>query len=268
MGNFSININAEPAPSYKPSYNKIRQTACATGVTNYPLGIVKISEGAAATANYLLREYTGINSWKTLRISNVVYSSTNKFYLKYNGAKLVPNANPDTILANFNVSSVNANEAIPLLFAAFDNATFSRNETITFDLEFTDTSDNSLGKVNVGIIGLYVECVEQQEKATITKGFPSTSSCQSHLGITVKVPRGSTKYVYAVESDNFCSISGISLPATISSNETFNMYIDGSDSAGFVDTYSRITIYVKASATSSSIQASAGLSRNHTGNQC
>ena len=206
--------------------------------------------------------------WKSLRISNIVYTETNDFYLKDNGSKLIPNAEPDVIVATIPVTGVAENAQIPNFFAAIVNANYDRNRSLAFDLEIIDTSDNPLGKVNVGIIGLYVECIEQQEKATITKGFPSTTSCQSHLGITVKVPAGSTKYVYAVESDGFCSIGGISLPATISSNKTFNMYIDASNSAGSNSVYSRINIYVKASATSSSIQASASLSRNHLGNQC
>ena len=268
MGAFSINIGSAPADNYNPTYNKIRQTACATGTTDYNLGITKTDEGSVvANTNYLLKDFVGSPNWDRLRISNLVYSDSAKFYLKYNGTKLLPGVLTSTVLIDIDVSALGIHDVIPLLFAVFNNDTFDSNEAMTFDLELLDSGSSSLGKVNVGIIGLYVECVQPVEKATITKGFPSSSSCESTLGITVKVPSGSSKYVYATLSDGDCSISGLSLPRTITSNETWTMTIQGSN-AGSNSVYSRINMYVKASSTSSSIQASASLSRNHTGNQC
>lgn len=268
MGSFSINIAAEPANNYDPTYNKVRQESCATGTTDYKLGVTKTDEGSAvADANYLLKNYNGNVTWDRLRISNLSYTNSAKFYLKYNGTKLLPGVSPSTVLIDIDISGVGIHDVIPLLFAVFNNDTFSRNETISFDLQLLDSGGGSLGTVNVGIIGLYVECIPPVEAATISKGASVNTGCLSQKTITVKVPSGGSKYVYAVESDGFCSISGISLPATITSDQTFTMTIDASNS-GTTSTYSRIQIYVKESASSSSIQASSFVSRNHTGNIC
>ena len=233
MANFNINIGAEPNIPYTPTNDKIRQGDCLTGITGIPLGIVNNVNTPGIT--FLLSEYTGGLGWKTLNISNLQYNNDSFFDLAYNGSTITPNVDPNVVVQAIPVTSVATNEAIPLLFANYDNDVATLNSSIGFDLEIIDTNDVSLGKIRIGIVFLYIECIPPAVKEKIGIVSTDSNSCFLEKVVSIKVPSESTRYV---------------------------------STAGSVTTYSRVQIYVKEAATSGTIIASEYISRSHGGNIC
>jgi len=264
MANFNININAVPNIPFVPTQYKIRQESCLTGVTGIPIGIV--NDTNTPGINFIFSEYTGALGWKTLNISNITYTEPTFFNLAYNGATLTPNIDPDLIVQSINVLNVATNESIPLFFANYDNNLADRNASIGFDIEIIDTNDVSLGKVRVGIVFLYVECIPPSSKSPVITNSTVITSCSTTVEVTVKVPAESSRYVSKVVSDGFGSVTG-TLPATITEDTTYTMTIEGSTS-GVISEYSSVQLLVKEVATSSLFLGSKTINRNHSGNIC
>jgi len=264
MANFTININALPEIPYVPTQYKIRQESCLTGVTGVPIGIV--NDTNTPGINFMFSEYTGALGWKTFKISNITYTEATFFNLAYNGSIINPNVDPNVVVQSINVTSVDVNEAIPLLFANYDNGLANKNASIGFDIEIIDTNNVSLGKVRAGIIFLYVECIPRVAKSPIATNSTIINSCNTTVKVSVKVPAESSRYVSKFISDGFGSVSG-TLPAKITQDTTYTITIEGSTS-GTVSKYSSVKLMVKEAATSSLFLGTKIITRNHSGNIC
>lgn len=265
MANFNITINAQPNIPYDPTYDKIRQGDCLTGVTSVPIGIIKTQETPGI--HFLLSDYVAANGWAELRISNINYTNESNFFMKYNSIALTPNVDPNVVLATIDVTSVSVNEAIALLFADYNNNNINKNESLAFDLEIQDTLGTSLGKVTVGIVLLYVECIPPAVKEKVVINSTTDVACYIEKVVTVKVPAESSRYVYKVTSDVYSTVTGGTLPSTITSDTQYTLRIDVS-TVGSVSIYSKAQLFVKEKASSGTIVGSASVSRNHAGNIC
>lgn len=267
MANFNITIDAEPNIPYVPTYNKIRQGDCLTGVTGVPLGIV--NDTNTPGINFLLSEYTGGLGWKTLNISNITYSQPTWFDLEYNSVTLTPNVDPNVVVQAIPVTGLATNAAIPLFFANYDNDLATGNASLQFDLEIIDTGDTSLGKIRAGIIFLYVECIPPVTKAPIVQDSYTDTSCLTSMQVTVKVPAEGSRYVSGINSDpTYGSFSPALTTETITADKTYTMTIDANNAGSTNGEYTVMQILVKEAATSPLFLGGKTISRNHSVNIC
>lgn len=265
MADFNINIAAKPNIPYIPNNGKIRQGDCLTGITSLPIGIVETVN--TPSIEFLFSEYTGANGWAELRISNLVYTHEDKFFVEYNSVALTPNVDPNVILATIDVTGVSANQAISTFFAKYNNTTLTQNASLSFDVEIEDTLGNSLGKVKYGVILLYVQCIPPAKKEKITVNSITDTDCLIRKVVTVKVPPEGSRYVYSTFTGAHTSISGGTLPATITSDTQYTMEINVSKVGGSTQ-FSTMFLFVKETSTSGTVIDSQKIERYHAGNVC
>jgi hypothetical protein len=265
MATFNININAEPVIPYVPQGLKIQRSNCTTPYTEtIPLGIVETTNTPGI--EFIFKDYSGVG-WDTLRIYDVEYSSEATFYVEYSGSKLLPNVDPNVAVATIDVTLVNANESVPTFQLEFDASTLTQNDFIKFTVEIEDTATNLGGKVDVYFYSLPLECPPVSPLINITEDSVLQNGCETTRVVTVNVPTEGSRYVYGVISDGFGTITGGTLPATITSDTQYTLKV-AADNSGPITTYSSVQLYVKESVSSPTILASKSVTRNHIGNIC
>lgn len=266
MADFTININAEPVIPFQPNGSKFRQIPCTAGEQDIPLGVI---EATNTPANYyLLTDYTGANNYKTLIIKNLQMPDDPAFYMEYNGVKLVPNVDPNVAVLTVNITGIAADAVIPLFNLVYNNDLVTATSAITYDIEIIDVTDASLG-TKPGLIYLtYVECPPTIVKEKVVVDSSTNNSCYTEEVVTVKVPTGSSRYVYGVISDGFGSITGGTLPETITADKQYTLKIDAANGTSMDSFYSVVQIFVKDSVSDGTINAHRTISRNHSGNIC
>jgi hypothetical protein len=264
MASFSININAEVNIPYTTSGTSFRRDDCSVITESIPVGLV--NGKTVPSILFFLNNYTNANGWSTLRIRNIRYSSGATLYLSYNGVKLEENVDPNAVEVSINVSSVLLNTAIPLLTIELNGHTVTGNETIFADIEIEDTTTALLGRIDTGFYLIKENCLIPAP-APITTNSNTVNSCSTTRVVTVNVPRESSRYVLGLSIDGFGSITGGTLPETITASKSYTLNINGS-TAGSISTYSRVELSVRQSATSGTTLGSSYISRNHSGNIC
>jgi len=267
MATFSININAEPVIPFQPNASKYRNVdPCATGEQDIPLGVIEANNTPANY--YLLTDYTGANNYKTLNIKNLNMPDDPAFYMEYNGVKLVPDPDPDVTVLSVNITGIAADAVIPLFNLVYNPDLVTATSAIFYDIEIIDVTDASLG-VKSGLIFLtYQECAPVAVKDKITVDSATNTSCYTEEVVTVKVPTGSSRYVYGVISDGFGSITGGTLPETITADKTYTLKIDASNAGSTNGIYSVVQLFVKDNVTDGTVNAHRTINRNHSGNIC
>jgi len=264
MATFNININAEPSFPYAASNESFRRNDCVVLNEDIPIGIINTINVNGVL--FLLNEYLAANNWKFLFMYNPSYSSPSSMYFEFNNTNLTEDADPNVIKASVNVEAVTANQAVPFFFLKFDNHTVTGNEFAIMDIEIEDVLSTKLGRITIGFYLIKEDCPPVIPKA-ITTDSEVVNSCSTTRVVTVNVPSESSRYVLGVTIDGFGSITGGTLPETITASKSYTLKIDA-DNSGSVNTYSRVELSVKQSSTSGTTLGSSYISRNHTGNIC
>lgn len=266
MASFDININNKPVISYVAKFESFQKNNCSVLNQTIPVGVINKIEVPGIL--FLLKEYINVSDWKTLRIYNAVYSKETSFYYEYNGVKIPQyGVDPNVLEATVDIESVLDNESIPLLTLVLDNHTLTSNETAYIDITIEDVSSQVLGRITVGFNLIAQQCPAAVNVKPITPVSSVTNSCYTESVVTVKVPAGSSRYVSVLVAGGFGTISGGSLPATITSDTTYTLKIDAATGASN-PIYSTVQLFVKLSSSSGTTLGSTIVRRNHTGNIC
>lgn len=264
MADFNINIAAEINIPYEASAEKFRRNDCVVINEDIPIGIVNNVDVPGTL--FLLKEYTAANGWKWLRMYDPQYSSPSTMYFEYNTTNLTEDVDPNAVKASVDVGSVLINEAVPFFFLKLDGHTVTGNESAFIDIEIEDTTTGLLGRIRIGFYLIKEDC-QVIAPPVVSEVSLLQNGCETTMEVSVKVPPEGSRYVYGVVSDGYGSISGGTLPETITASKTYTLKIDA-DNSGPNGIYSRIDLYVKASAATGPILGSKNISRNHTGNIC
>lgn len=268
MANFNININAQPVIPYTITTQgtKIQRSNCTVPLTeDIPIGLV--SNTNTPGVNFLLGDYSGIG-YSTLRVYNVEYRDDTEFYLEYAGSKIIPNVDPNVAVATIDISTVLINEAIPTFNIVIDASPLDAQQAISFEVEIEDTATDLGGKVFKGYSLLPIECAPVAVKDKVVTDSSTNTSCYTEAVATVKVPTGSSRYIYGVITDGFGTIAGGTLPETITADKTYTLKIDADNSGSNNGIYSRVSLNVKDNVSDGTVNASKVITRNHSGNIC
>jgi len=205
MANFNITVGEEIIIPYIGINGNITKESCNTVIESYAANIYDIDpESYDDNIIYLLSSYSGA-AWKTLTISNIVYSHANDFYLEYLGIPMTINT-----VYNIDVTLLPIGINIPNLL--FKNNIVAGNLTpknISYDISITDINDNVWNSVSSDIDMVLTSCltpVEPVATDVTANAVPPTETIEFTV---TTAPYSNINFQYIVVDKSTGGFSGI-----------------------------------------------------------